>query len=126
MLNNETSSIYWLYASREELLKVGADPDNIHENITPKGLAQAIIDDEAVKALIPEGNYCYKLVSVNPETGTSVCKCCPFWDRITYFPEYENGYCHYMKAGDWQGKGIGLLWDQCKECGVNEYRADYE
>ena len=24
-----------------------------------------------------------------------------------------------MKNGDWMHNGIGLLWDQVKECGIN-------
>jgi hypothetical protein len=58
--------------------------------------------------LIPEGMYCYN------ENGR-----CPFWWKDIDKPEQENGYCLYMKKGD-QDLGGGLLWDQCKECGVNE------
>ena len=119
---------YWLYASREELLGVGADPDHIYEDIAENEnkLQQAALTKEQCHKLIPEGNYCYKRISTNPETGTSNIVCCPFWDRISDFPKQDNGYCHYMKKGDWQGKGIGLLWDQCKSCGINEYQQDYE
>ena len=29
------------------------------------------------------------------------------------------GYCHYLKTGDWFDDGTLLLWDMCKECGIN-------
>ena len=80
---------------------------------------------------IPKGFYCYNIT------------CCPFWDMDKNKPEQENGYCHYLKRGDWDinpeiyegaifcyGKGVkedieglplSLLWDQVKECGVNDY-----
>lgn len=77
-------------------------------------------------------------------------KMCPYWDRDLDKPEQANGYCHFLGKGDWdinattdpviirckqhpeyEGKhasecpdipqiGWGLLWDQCKECGINE------
>ena len=58
-------------------------------------------------------------------------------------PFQMNGYCHYLKKGDWElnkefeiydtktgkkvnfkdreGIPMSLLWDGCKECGVNDY-----
>ena len=35
-------------------------------------------------------------------------------------PTQDNGYCRYTKTGDWTHPAVGLLWDQVKECGVNE------
>lgn len=71
------------------------------------------------------------------------CKDCVFYDRDESKPTQENGYCHYLKKGDWDlnkefvvydassGKEVSqedrgeiplsLLWDGCKECGVNDY-----
>ena len=85
--------------------------------------------------------YCYD------ENGV-----CPYWALIPDQPEQENGYCHYLERGDKETnenaeitakerqpdgtykevkypKGgfpipIGILWDQCKECEINE--EDYE
>ena len=34
-------------------------------------------------------------------------------------PEQENGYCSYLERGDWEADHLSLLWDQCKECGIN-------
>ena len=73
---------------------------------------------------------------------------CPYWDMIDGLPHQESGYCHYLKRGDIDRNNdenyilqqidlktgkvikeipapdaefpIGLLWDQCKECGINE------
>ena len=35
-------------------------------------------------------------------------------------PAQENGYCKYLKLGDWYEDGTSLLWDECKECGIGE------
>lgn len=58
---------------------------------------------------IPEGMYCYD--------GDY---CCPYWSMRDDKPEQDNGYCSFLKTGDWEHPGVGLLWDQVKECGVNE------
>lgn len=57
---------------------------------------------------IPKGVYCYD------ENGI-----CPYWKKCADRPEQENGYCEYLEQGDWE-MTFGLLWDQCKECGINE------
>jgi len=59
---------------------------------------------------IPRGVYCYR--------GD---KLCPFWSKDYNQPEQENGYCSYLGRGDWENEGFGLLWDQVKECGVNNW-----
>lgn len=58
---------------------------------------------------IPKGMYCYD------ENGT-----CPYWDLIEDKPEQLNGYCRYLEIGDWMERSGGLLWDQCKECGIKD------
>ncbi len=58
---------------------------------------------------IPKGLYCYD------ENGT-----CPYWSFELDKPKQENGYCAYLKIGDWESDGIGLLWDQVKFCEINE------
>jgi len=74
---------------------------------------------EECTKLIPQGSYCY----TRGANGEFLL--CPFWSRVESQSEQQNGFCHYLKVGDWQHPGIGLLWDQCKECGVNEYHSDY-
>lgn len=65
--------------------------------------------------IVPEGPYCYG------KDGR-----CPYWKRNGMKRAQENGYCRLLKTGDWErvrnGKrmGFGLLWDQVKECGIND------
>jgi len=66
---------------------------------------QDLFDDP--EKYIPKGGYCYD------EKST-----CPFWDIDPSKPQQENGYCHYLKESDWLMGG--LLWDQCKECNIND------
>ena len=84
--------------------------------------------------IIPKGLYCYD------ENGL-----CPYWEIIEGGEYQNNGYCRFLKKGDWDlnkeptiswisEKGIktvfdkpksaeelgfhdSLLWDQVKECG---------
>lgn len=62
---------------------------------------------------IPEGAYCYN--------GNETC---PFWEINESKPNQENGYCHFLKKGDWNLNNNyfgGLLWDRCKECNIKKY-----
>lgn len=67
-----------------------------------KNIDDNYLDDP--KKYIPDGSYCYN---------------CPFLDKDETKPIQRNGYCHYLKRGDWEN--FGLLWDQVKECGVKDY-----
>ena len=74
------------------------------------------------------------------------CEDCPYWDLNEDYPEQENGYCGYLEKGDWELHFEGeiregdkdekvltleekealpfcfsMLWDGCKECGINIY-----
>lgn len=118
-------AIYWLYADRDELIAAGADENAIYENLNEDGLSQAVLHIDDASALIPRGNYCYTTLGID-DTGKTSIRLCPFWDKIKSFPSQSNGYCHFMKRGDFQDHGFGLLWDQCKECGVNEYQEEDE
>ena len=85
------------------------------------------------KSLIPHGDYCYD------KNGL-----CPYWSKDENRPDQESGYCAFLEKGDWDTNaskektitmhpsgekkspsempiGIGLLWDQVKECCINEY-----
>ena len=125
------TDIYYTYASKKELLDIGADPATIFENISEQELIsededncfetlnQVELTNEQCAALIPVGEYCYHRFTLDGEFKT-----CPFWNKIVDFPKQNNGYCHYRKQGDWQMGSVGLLWDQCKCCGINETREE--
>lgn len=76
-------------------------------------LSKKVSVEEALKQperWIPDGIYCYD------STGYL----CPFWHKDITKPHQENGYCHYLKMGDWESEYISLLWDMCKECDIND------
>jgi len=83
------------------------------------------------KKVIPKGLYC------DGKNGL-----CPYWSIVEHKPDMFNGYCSYLRKGDWElskeseivdfktkkiikSKGeesdfsFSLLWDQVKECGIN-------
>ncbi len=62
------------------------------------------------KSLIPRGDYCYD------ENGN-----CPYWSIWNNLPEQLNGYCAYLEKSDMDFEETFLLWDQIKNCGINEY-----
>jgi hypothetical protein len=81
-----------------------------------------------VEDIIPKGMYCYEEL-VQSETNPLAFTCvnaCPFRVRIPNRPEQGSGYCLHMQKGDWGENGTVLLWDQCKECGINYDDIDYE
>jgi len=90
---------------------------------------------------IPRGDYCYKVIKTKKNPPAIYIKNCPYWDYREDWPVQACGYCHFLKRGDIDinldktivltevktGEeykpsempfGIGLLWDQCKECGI--------
>ena len=73
--------------------------------------------------VIPKGHYCYSS-SRSPQDPKY--KPCPYWSIRKDKPSQLNGYCDFLKRGDWEGKSTGLLWDQCKECGINDDWEDYQ
>ena len=80
-------------------------------------------DQKLDENLIPTGVYCHGRPSFvydkeHPK-GYRV-DVCPYWDFDDEKPKQENGYCHFMKKGDWEIGETFLLWDQCKECGIND------
>lgn len=61
---------------------------------------------------IPSGPYCYDKNGV-----------CPYWSVNPDQPRQECGHCSYLGYGDWEVEGLSLLWDQVKECEINN---DYD
>lgn len=132
--NPDYTEIYYIHADKKTLLDIGADESTIHEDISQISelmdhkdvdkLTQVELTEKQCAELIPNGAYCYTTFE-DPNKPSKKLKGCPFWDRILDFPKQNNGYCHYMKIGDWQLNG-GLLWDQCKHCGINDEDENYE
>jgi len=84
------------------------------------------------RSVVPHGMYCYTRVpdpardAERAATGKPFIPGrhvpCPHHELRADRPEQENGYCRLLKAGDWMSADQGgtmLLWDGCKECGVN-------
>jgi len=76
--------------------------------------------------VIPKGSYCYSKIEVISVDGKmpriKLLDLCPYWGKDPNLPEHENGTCEFMGVTD-EDLGMGLLWDQCKECGIND---DYD
>jgi len=81
---------------------------------------------EEAQNLIPEGDYCY-VWEEQPSAENlymGKIKVCPFYDKFTQLPEQQNGFCHYLKIGDFTRRGTFLLWDMCKCCGIKKQEDD--
>lgn len=68
---------------------------------------------------IPKGVYCYTWYESVDNGYFAHRQPCPYWSRRGDKPEQENGYCSFLEHGDWEQEHLSLLWDQCKECGIN-------
>ena len=74
-----------------------------------------------IEDLIPKGIYCYESGKWGPEIQCyTLQNVCPFLRSFPTRHEQERGYCLLDHHGDWNEQGFGLLWDQVKECGINE------
>lgn len=51
---------------------------------------------------------------------TCCCYGCKWLSFNPNKPYQMNGYCKYLKTGDWFEDGTMLLWDMCKECGEHD------
>ena len=67
---------------------------------------------------IPRGIYCHTITS--SKNGKRKINSCQYWSMREDKPYQENGYCSYLKRGDWELDSFSLLWDMCKECNENE------
>lgn len=71
---------------------------------------------------IPKGIYCY---GHTKEHGGATY-ICPFLFQRRSMDRQSSGYCVLLGKGDWMEDGTMLLWDQCKECGINADLEDDE
>lgn len=90
-------------------------------------------------SVIPNGAYCYRHTDRKVECAEMFIdgqwqpvkpykipeiQMCPYWSSRADKPDQNNGFCAYLGFGDWEEEGMTLLWDQVKECGVNEDGTD--
>ena len=81
------------------------------------------------RSFIPQGMYCHGPLTqegVN-ENGFPILKAhkmCPYWSNDPNLPDQANGVCSFMGLRDGDidslGNQVWLLWDQVKECGIND------
>ena len=97
------------------------------------------------ESVIPKGPYCYTPIRT-PEVQEDwekrgifrICAC-PYWEHYDqkihgplpaeyaeFQSTYRGAYCKFLKTGDWEHDGTMLLWDQVKECGINDDWEDEE
>ena len=70
---------------------------------------------------IPQGMYCYAPIKFNDADCSLTIDVCPFWGSNHNKNQQENGFCILTGDCDWdEDSGFGLLWDQCKSCGIND------
>ena len=101
------------------------------------------------KKLIPKNKcYCYNYLKPMKNGRYKVMGLCPYWSIRKGKPKQNNGYCAYLEKGDWEinaekrwrqihnkrgkdtygkyrsayemGFPMSLIWDQVKECKINE------
>ena len=82
-----------------------------------------------LRIVVPKGDYCYKLKKIKYDKERSLpfmqIKTCPYWTFDKRYLDEGVGYCKYLKVGDKDENSQGLLWDQVKECGINEQHTNY-
>jgi hypothetical protein len=67
---------------------------------------------------IPEGNYCYKIISTCNSTGQLNINLCPHHEIEPDQDPQNHGICTLFDIVD--SRDGTLLWDSVKECGVNQ------
>jgi hypothetical protein len=75
--------------------------------------------------VIPTGPYCYNITGPHYEDADGnirlPTKTCPYWAMKRRADGDDVGYCAHLKcADDDEEPGWGLLFDQVKECGIND------
>lgn len=80
------------------------------------------------ESLIPVGDYCYTpREAPSAENGWAYkVNPCPFLRMLPDKPAQLNGWCDYLKAGDFEENGTSLLFDSVKECGVNQPQESFD
>ena len=88
-------------------------------------IGEANSEDPKDESVIPTGLYCYSHTGKPNQYGFPERKICPYWGKDLSKPKHGNGFCTFLGMNDWdENKGTSLLWDQVKECGINENLED--
>ena len=64
--------------------------------------------------------------SAQADVPKKYCSACPYYGKSVIanviFGNQSDGYCYYLGKGDFSFiRPTELLWDMCKECGINEF-----
>ncbi len=72
--------------------------------------------EEAAKVIPKETCYCY---TINTAGKMEVC---PYWEMLNEVDENNEYicYCKYLKSKSYVQDPSNLVWDMCKECGIND------
>lgn len=92
---------------------------------SPKAADARFKANDGDESVIPAGSYCYTPIRMIEEPGRPPrmkIKHCPYWGHDFDKPRQQTGYCALLGQGDWDPDPNGpfLLWDQVKECGLND------
>lgn len=94
---------------------------------TPEDADAKYVELKGDESVIPRGMYCYApLKGTAGDTDGRAIRLCPYWAIDPEKDRRENGYCALLAEGDWESRGLSLLWDQCKECGIDFEPRDAE
>lgn len=117
--------------TKEEYEKLYSE--TMHKDFLKIVISESEIDElledvmEKDVSVIPEGVYCYSGKYTCPywgqnERGVVYCQYLDLYDYSDfYYDEYEMTDIEYKHAsGDGKQNTSIILWDSCKECGINE------
>jgi len=77
-------------------------------------------------SVIPKGPYCYTINRIEHTDNGAIIheNICPYWSLDETKERQNNGCCSFLGITD--ADDGGLLWDQVKECGINDDYDDYD
>lgn len=115
--NPVTQAVYGeIIAHREQALE-SSFLDSCSEKV--REFLMAHKDDAPLKQ-IPTGDYCYSIQSIDNQSGRIHTSVCPYWSVDNNQAPQNNGCCKLLAIADADDSSDGLLWDQIKNCGLNQ------
>jgi hypothetical protein len=114
------SFVISLLSTIEVEMKIAKDKEFIHELNTADTRRISPPPEELE-------TYAQRVIPKN----TLYCQGCPFYtySKVArfFYGEQCDGYCYYLGKGDFSFiRPTELLWDGCKECGINDEIEYYE